>query len=181
MSVPQPLFLRSFTFIMSEPSTRGLACEVAELLQQENDTVFVEDFLGPIHDALHAMFELDWKRDLGIPRNSDRLLLPALVESTEGDMIKNLEKWFIDQFGPYALGRMGIARAKNNLEIADYSIVFRDATPLHIEGAKAMLRPAQSMFVHLGGGTTVGEPAIDVLVPAAESAETVVDLIRKAL
>lgn len=179
-----PLSLPPYTFLMSDHTTKQLACDVAELLSSGNDIVLVEDFLGPIADGLAAMFEIDWKRDLCVPSNTNRLMLPALRESTEADVLVSLERWFVDQFGPRALGTIARQRALENREIADYSIVWRDATPTHIDGFwERGLRIAKRdmLFVHLVSGHAIGTPSLDVIVPPGASAEDVVNLIRGVL
>lgn len=178
------LSLPPFTFLMSDHSTHQLACDVAELLSVNNEMVLIDDFLAPIADGLSAMFELDWKTDRCVPANVNKLLLPALKESTEGDAMKNLEAWFISQFGPRALGTMARTRSLENREVADYAIVFRDATPTHLEGfwGRPLIALRDMLIVHLSGiGRPIGPPALDVIVPPNSTPEDVVNLIRGAL
>lgn len=178
------LALPPYIFIMSDHESRQLACDVAELLSRENNMVLVDDFLAPIYEGLGSMFELDWKRDLGVPINSNRLLLPALKESTEGDMIKDLERWFIERFGPFALGQMALARAAENREVADYSVVFRDATPEHLKAfweTPSLVQKRQMFVLHLGGGTSLGAPAQDLFVALKCTPEEIVTRIGGVL
>lgn len=128
------------------------------------------------------MFELDWKRDLGMPTNTNRLLLPALKESTEGDIIVSLERWFIEQFGPRTLGQLARARALENREVADYAIIFRDATPTHIEAfLEGPIAKREMFFLHLGGGHSIGAPSQDLFVATSTSPEEIVSRIRAVL
>lgn len=178
------LSLPPYTLIMSDYETRQLACDVTELLSEEVPHVLAMDFLAPVYDAIAAMFELDWKRDLGTPANTNRLLLDALQESTEGDVIKDLERWFIDKFGPYALGNMTRERALANNEVADYCHVFRDSTPEHTTGflgPLAKIARRDCLFVHLGSGRTVGPPSIDLFVATACTSEEIIQRIRSVL
>ena len=178
-----PLSLPPYTFLMSDYTTKQLAVDVAGLLSQDSDIVLVEDFLGPIADGLAAMFEIDWKRDLCVPSNTNRLMLPALRESTEADVLVSLEKWFIENFGPRALGDIARTRALENREIADYSIVYRDATPTHVEGFwHNAIAKRDMLFVHLVTGFPIASPnSLNVVVPPGASAEDVVNLIRGVL
>lgn len=118
-----PPSLPPYIFLMSDHTTAKLANEVAEALSAKYPSVYVDDFLAPIHEAYRALFSLDWKRDMA----SD-------VESTERDHIVSLEKWFIEQFGEHELGKLARERCDERNEMADYITVFRDATPYHLTG-----------------------------------------------
>lgn len=134
MSAPTaPIHLPPLTFLMSDHSTATLAVDVAEVLSSLNHTIYVDDFLAPIENALQSMFDLDWGRDMGNPRDTHRLMLEATDgESTERDIMVSLEKWFIETFGEEQLGKMGLKRMKINRELYQYPYLFRDATPIHI-------------------------------------------------
>ncbi len=120
-----PPSLPPYIFLMSDHTTAQLAHDVAEELSRRHPSVFIDDFLAPIHEAFAAMFELDWKRDAGDPRN---------VGPTERDNIVSLEKWFIEQFGEHRLGNMGRERCIARNMMVDYITVFRDATNAHLIG-----------------------------------------------
>ena len=140
--------LPPFIFLMSNHETNQLAADVAEALSHRYPEVFVDDFLAPIHEGLSAMFELDWKRDMGNP---------TMVGPTERDQIVSLEKWFIDEFGLHRLGQMALARCNDRNETADYVTVFRDATEPHLEGFDPddSMSDRQFKIVHLKPEHTV--------------------------
>lgn len=140
-----PPSLPPYTFLMSDHTTRQLACDVAEELSQLNHTVYIDDFLTPIHDALAAMLELDMKRDLGSPSNTNRLVLETVEECTEQDLINSLERWHIKRFGEDALARIALKRAQYNRANFDYSYVFRDARPIHVEAFNSI--PARDKYI----------------------------------
>lgn len=123
MTPPSALLsLPPYTFIMSNHATRELACSLAEELGKDAIGVFIDDFLAPIHNALAAMFDVDWKTDLATS--------PVIVPNHDtGDLIKDLEAWFTSQFGEEKLGQLALARSKEARETYEYSFVFRDATP----------------------------------------------------
>lgn len=128
-----PPSLPPYIFLMSDHTTAKLAAEVADALSTKYPHVYVDDFLAPIYEGFAAMFELDWKRDMGNPDEVNRIFLPA-GEQTERDIIVSLEKWFIEQFGEKALGMSARQRCDARNEMADYVTVFRDATAKHLEG-----------------------------------------------
>lgn len=128
-----PPTLPAYIFLMSDHTTRQLAVDVADALSAKYPTVYVDDFLAPIHEGFAAMFELDWKRDMGNPKVNNALFLPA-GDQTENDLIVSLEKWFIDQFSETHLGKMARARSDARNAMADYITVYRDATTKHLEG-----------------------------------------------
>lgn len=128
-----PPRLPPYIFLLSDHTTRELACEIAEALSERYPAVYVDDFLAPIHEAFTAMFELDWKRDMGQPSELNKLFIPA-GDETENDIIVALEAWFTDKFGPHVLGKMAAARSAARNAMADYITIFRDATPAHLVG-----------------------------------------------
>jgi hypothetical protein len=138
-----------FTFLVSDHATHKLACEVAELLSVANDGVFIDDFLAPVQDGLSAMLGLDMKRDLGDFSSTNRLVLEALKESTERDLIVSLEKWHIETFGEDALGKLAYKRALDNRTMYEYAYVFRDATTIHVKPFLENLRSRDMLFVIL--------------------------------
>jgi len=128
-----PSSLPPFIFLLSDHTTRTLACDVAERLSEIDSHVYIDDFLAPVYDGFAAMFDMDLKRDFARPRETDKLMLEAISESTESDIIVSLEKWFIETFGEAQLGRMALKRALEVRENFDHTIVFRDATQRHLE------------------------------------------------
>ncbi len=160
-----PVSLPPFTFLMSDHTTRQLACDVAEELSKIHDGVYVDDFLLPIHDGLAAMMELDMKRDLGSPRNTNRLVTEAVKESTEQDLIVSLEKWHIETFGEHHLGQLAFKRAMDNRANYEYSYVFRDATVKHLDAFKS-LAPRDMYRMHLLHTYTVDE-VVNLILKAA--------------
>ena len=122
MSYPN---LPPYIFLMSDHTTKQLAVDVADALAEKYPAVYIDDFLAPIHEAYTAMFELDWKRDMGNPE---------VVSPDTNDMIVSLERWFIDQFGATKLGEMARQRSDARNHMADYITVYRDATANHIIG-----------------------------------------------
>lgn len=135
MSAPTtPIHLPPLTFLMSDHSTAQLAVDVAEALSDTNATLYIDDFLAPIHEGLQSMFDMDWRRDMADPRATNRLMLEALDgESTETDVLISLEKWFNETFGEDQLGKMGLKRMKVNRDLFAYPYLFRDATVKHIQ------------------------------------------------
>lgn len=128
-----PPSLPPYIFLMSDHTTRQLAVDVAEALSDKYPTVFVEDFLAPIHEAFITMFDLDWKRDMGNYFENNRQFLSSKHGETEQDLIVSLEAWFIDRFGETELGKMARQRSDARNAMADYITVFRDATTQHID------------------------------------------------
>lgn len=138
-----------FTFLVSDHTTHKLACDVAELLVEANDGVFIDDFLAPVQDGLSAMLGLDMKRDLGDFSSTNRLVLEALKESTERDLIVSLEKWHIEIFGEEALGKLAYKRALDNRSMYEYAYVFRDATAIHVKPFMENIKGRDMLFVPL--------------------------------
>lgn len=129
-----PIHLPPVTFLMSDHATSTLAVDVAQKLSDTNATLYVDDFLAPIYEGLQSMFSIDWKRDMGDSKDTNRLMLEAADgESSEGDIIVSLEKWFNETFGEAQLGKMGLQRMKVNRDMFDYPYLFRDATPVHMQ------------------------------------------------
>lgn len=134
MSVPTtPVHLPPLTFLMCDHTTAQLAVDVAEVLSSLDGTLYVDDFLAPIHQGLQSMFDIDWQRDLADPKNNQRLMLEsASGDASERDILVSLEKWFNETFGEPQLGLMGLKRMKVNRDLFAYPYLFRDATPRHI-------------------------------------------------
>jgi hypothetical protein len=191
MSAPTaPIHLPPLTLLMSDHTTSQLAIDVAEELSLRNASLYVDDFLTPIHEALQSMFDLDWKRDMANPRESNRLMLESLSgEDSERDVIVSLEKWFNETFGEAQLGRMGLKRMKINRELFDYPYLFRDATPKHIQPiiADSSIPRRDILMVFLSSplGIVVGfpfdikclswtdyTPTVDVVIDAISKAHT---------
>jgi len=120
--------LPSYIFLLGGHTTHPLAVAAAEIISTRVKHVVIEDFLAPIHESLTALLTLDWSCDLGDPHETNTLLSDCLPPQTMADLIISLEKWFIDQYGVYALGTRARARCDERNEIADYVTVFRDAT-----------------------------------------------------
>lgn len=152
-----PVSLPPYTFIMCDHRSHPLSCAIADALTESNDTVYVDDFLAPIHEGLSAILDLKIDRDLGVPDKTDRLVLPTLLGETEADLIVSLEKWYNYHFGECALGVLALKRARDNRELADYSIVFRDATPKHVLAFLNSNIPRRDMFfIHLEMMISIG-------------------------
>jgi len=120
--------LPSYIFLLSDHTTRPLAVAAADAISTLAKHVVIEDFLAPIHESLTALLTLDWNRDLGDPRETSELLPDCTTPQTINDLIISLEKWFINRFGLYVLGKRARIRCDERNEIADYVTVFRDAT-----------------------------------------------------
>lgn len=128
-----PATLPPYIFLLPDYDTQQLAFEVAAALQEANETVYVDDFLSPIHEGLRSMLELDNRRDLANPSDTDRLVVEAYGTQTERDLIVSLERWWINIFDPQYLGKLGYKRAVANHSHYDYTILFRDATEEHVK------------------------------------------------
>jgi hypothetical protein len=153
-----PITLPPYTFIMCDHRSHALSCQITEALVESNDTVYVDDFLAPIHEGVSAILGLGIDRDLGVPATVDRLVLPTLTGETEADLIVSLEKWYNEHFGECALGVLALKRARDNRELADYSIVFRDATHKHVLAFLNSNIPKRDMlFIHLEMMITIGD------------------------
>lgn len=172
--------LYPYTFLMSDHETHKLACEVAELLSNTNDTVFVDDFLAPVQDGLSAMLGLDMKRDLGDFSATNRLVLEALKESTERDLIVSLEKWYIDTFGAERLGELALKRALDNRAMYEYSYVFRDATSIHVKPFMETIPRRDMLFVHLGGGVSLGGTPESFVASKSTAEQVVARILEEA-
>ena len=152
-----PITLPPYTFIMCDHQSHALSCQITEALVESNNTVYVEDFLAPIHEGVSAILGLGINRDLGAPDETNRLVLPTLLGETESDLIVSLEKWYNSHFGEAALGALALKRARDNRELADYSIVFRDATPKHVLAfLNSNIARRDMLFIHLGTTQQVG-------------------------
>jgi len=99
---------------LADQHTRQLAVDVADALTMANNTVYIEDFMAPIHEGLRAMLELDMRRDLASPSETNRLVVET-GEHTEADLIVSLERWFNNNFDEYFLGKLGHRRAVDNV------------------------------------------------------------------
>jgi len=175
-----PITLPPYTFIMCDHRSRTLACQITEALIETNDTVYVDYFLAPIHEGLSALLGLGVERDLGVPANVDRLALPALNEATEGDLIVDLEKWYNYHFGEAALGALALKRARENRELADYSIVFRDATPKHVLAfLNSNIAKRDMFFIHLEMMVTIGQGVRELALALATPFHEQMAEIRK--
>ena len=155
MSLSPPT-IPPYIFLMSDHTTRQLAVDVAEALSAKYPSVYVDDFLAPVHEGFAAMFELDWKRDMGNPKVTTEQFSVQAGGQTENDIIVSLEKWFIDEFGDKMLGHFARQRSDARNVMADYITVFRDATPKHLEGFGA-LRPIDCVEIDLKHYSTVDE------------------------
>lgn len=144
-----PNSLPSYIFLVSDYETQQLAVDVAEALQAANNTVYIDDFLAPIHEGLRAMLELDNRRDLASPSNTNRLVVEADGTQTERDLIMSLEAWFNCQFDPQYLGKLGYKRAVDNHANFEYSILFRDATEEHVKMFLDKVGWHEMLFVQL--------------------------------
>lgn len=144
-----PNSLPSYIFLVSDYETQQLAVDVAEALQAANNTVYIDDFLAPIHEGLRAMLELDNRRDLASPSNTNRLVVEADDTQTERDLIMSLERWFNRKFDGQYLGKLAYKRAAANVANYDYSVLFRDATEQHVRPFIDKLVWTKMLFVQL--------------------------------
>lgn len=152
-----PPTLPPYIFLLSDHTTRQLAVAVAEALSAKYPSVYVDDFLAPIHEAYLAMFELDWKRDIGNPKVTTEQFSVEDGGHTAQDLIVSLEKWFIEQFGETKLGKMARQRSDARNAMADYITVFRDATSAHLNGffPGAVIADRDNRIVNLNTGCDV--------------------------
>lgn len=153
-----PITLPPYVFLLPDRDTLQLAFEVGEALQMANNTVYLDDFLSPIHEGYRAMMELDNYRDLGNPSDTNRLVVESANEQTEQDLIYELERWFRNQFDAQYLGKLGYKRAVDNHANYDYTILFRDASNEHVKPFLFQVPWHQMLFVQLAetlywGGT----------------------------
>lgn len=144
-----PNSLPSYIFLVSDYETQQLAVDVAEALQAANNTVYIDDFLAPIHEGLRAMLELDNRRDLASPSNTNRLVVEADDTQTERDLIMSLEAWFNGKFDEQYLGKLAYKRAAANVANYDYSVLFRDATEEHVKPFLDQVAWSRLLFVQL--------------------------------
>ena|SRR5882757_4226314 len=143
-----PSKLPSFIFLLADQHTRQLAVDVADALTMANNTVYIEDFMAPIHEGLRAMLELDMRRDLASPSETNRLVVET-GEHTEADLIVSLERWFNNNFDEYFLGKLGHRRAVDNVTHFDYTVLFRDATEAHLKKFIEKVPWNRMLFVQL--------------------------------
>lgn len=128
-----PVTLPPYIFLLPDRDTQQLAVDVADTLQAVNNTVYIDDFLAPIHEGLRSMLDLDNRRDLASPSSTNRLVVESEGGQTEQDLIHSLEGWFNDQFDEHYLGKLAYKRAVDNHENYGYTILFRDATEAHVK------------------------------------------------
>lgn len=174
-----PLSLPPYTFIMSDHATRELTCSLAEELGKVASGVFIDDFLAPIHNALSAMFDADWKSDLGSHQNTQM----RLADKTVHDLTIDLEAWFTSQFGEEKLGQLALARSKESRETYEYSFVFRDATPSDVRTffSDESIAKRDMLIVDLTGRPTL-HPSGSLFIAALNATpQEIIDRIRKVL
>src|SRR5688500_10825678 len=95
--------LPKFIFLLSDHTTRPLACDVAKILSTNYSDVRIEDFLYPIHEGLQMLHaEEDWAVDYGDPRT---------ISPDVQDQVNSLEAWYISQFGELYFGRRAYVEA----------------------------------------------------------------------
>lgn len=147
MTLTPPPTLRSFIFLMSDHTTRELAANVAdELAKRDGHNVLIDDFVQPINDALGTLLDLDWKIDFHL--NSKRGE-SATDSETYNDLLVSLESWYTDHFGVHSLGDRALSRAIENRKDFDYTIVFRDANPVHVQPFLTTQSWRNMLFVQL--------------------------------
>lgn len=144
-----PVTLPPYIFLLPDRDTQQLAVDVADTLQAVNNTVYIDDFLAPIHEGLRSMLDLDNRRDLASPSSTNRLVVESEGGQTEQDLIHSLERWFNEEFDDHYLGKLGYKRAVDNHTNYGYTILFRDATEQHVKSFVDNVGWTKLLFVQL--------------------------------
>lgn len=165
----QPLNFPAHIFLLSDHTTRALACDVTAALGKLSRDVFPCDFLEPLRDAIQAFtVDPDWVHDMGDP---------CQVSTELQDEINSLEAWYIAQHGEEALGQL----AFSNGSIADNICVWRDASWHHIKPFVNFYKPHEILVVNLIDLKQAAHPTVTIFFHQPHpSAEDVVAKILEA-
>lgn len=144
-----PVTLPPYIFLLPDRDTQQLAVDVADTLQAVNNTVYIDDFLAPIHEGLRSMLDLDNRRDLASPSSTNRLVVESEGGQTEQDLIHSLERWFNEKFDEHYLGKLAYKRAVDNHTNYGYTVLFRDATEAHVKQFLNSIGWSKLLFVQL--------------------------------